>query len=474
MDKKIVDYRSVQLSWLISFQQKVVAGELAAEVELVIATKDHAGPKGFNLAKGETLRVLDRTKAEVQLSRPYGDMRTGTVPVGVVKTKEREAWSTEDVCEYVIKQSCMKKRCVYLDIMPKGTVSKREYLGAFVSQARRCRFADLVEALHYFFSAKKVEFSKQFVWLDIFCANQPMLTAENIADDVRKKNEGTLTTGLHLAIANFEDRVMFMDTWDSPTALTRAWCIWEVLGVANANQQIEIALSEKEHDRFIHILTSDYDKILENMVRLDVRNAGCHSKKDLKMIHSAVQKDSSFEELNNIVLSQLRLWVAGTGMQEMKKEEAKPQKDEEKVALLANQVGMTYRDQGKYEVAERLLKKALKMRRALSTEKYDEKVAVQLLNLAHLYSRLRKFDLGIPMFEECLKIREEVFGPTHDKTAVALTGLGGVLYLVGKLEEAKPYHERSIAIGLKSDDPNKVPLAKAKRELAKVLRDQVR
>lgn len=451
----------------------MVSGELAPGVNLVEAVEDFSGKAGFSIRKGETLRAKPSGKGSYALSRPYGAVRNGIVPASAVKAKARENWSTEDVCEQVIKQECMKKRCVYLELLPSSVVSKVEYKGAFVSQARRCRFADLVEALSYFYTAKKVDLSEQYVWLDIFCANQPEMTSEQNADEVRKQNEVELTTGLHRAIAHFEERVMFMDRWDSPTTLTRAWCIWEVLGVANANRQIDIALNEREHDRFIAVLTEDYDKILDSLVKMDVRTADCHAKKDLEMIRTAIQRDSSFEELNNIVLSQLRLWVAGTGMQEMQKEEAKAEKDEFKVALLANQVGMTYRDQGQYAIAEELLKKALNMRRRLSTEEYDEKVALQLLNLAHLYSRLRKFKEGEPMFRECLKIRENVFGPSDDRTGIALTGLGGMLHLMGKLEEAKPLLERAIAIGAKSKAKSRLPLAKAKRDFGKVLREQV-
>ena len=151
------------------------------------------------------------------VSRPYGDVRTGEIAKSVVSPKPRKEWNTEDVAEYIIKQACLADQCTFLEVIekPSKNVSRSEYKGTFVSQAHRCPFADLVDALQHCYTLKKADIADQYVWLDIFSANQPKLTARNVEPAVREENERQLTEGLHIAIANFEQRVMCMDKWDS-------------------------------------------------------------------------------------------------------------------------------------------------------------------------------------------------------------------------------------------------------------------
>ena len=296
-------------------------------------------------------------------------------------------WSTEDVAEYVIKRACMKDQCTYLEMIekPEKNVSKKNYKGTFVSQARRCRFADLVGSLEYFYTLKMADIVEQYVWLDIFSANQPKLTARNVEPAVRKENERQLTEGLHISIANFKQRVMFMDKWDGAAPLKRAWCVWEIFGVAKAKKPLEIALPESEYDRFIVTLKEDYDSIITKTSAVDVEKAQCFNPADLKAIHKAIREESSFQTLDDIVKTQLRLWVASTGKLQVEKEEQKECPVSKEISLLANQAGRTYHDQGDFRNAEPLLRKALRVAEENSEDrKSDSDVARALCNLASM------------------------------------------------------------------------------------------
>ena len=384
---KVVDYRSVNLAWLVDFKDKVFAKTLAPDVELVHAREDLGAGSNFEVIKGNTLCVTGETATAYNVSRPYGDVRTGEVPKSSVAPKLREEWSTEDVAEYVIKRACLEDECTYLELIetPKKNVSKKQYKGTFVSQARRCRFADLVGAVVHFYEMKKANIAKQYVWLDIFCANQPKLTARNVEPAVRAENELQLREGLHTAIANFEERVMFMDKWDGAAPLERAWCVWEIFGVAKAKKQLEIALPESEYDRFIVTLKEDFDSIITKTAGVDVKAAKCHNPDDLEIIHTAIDKESSFTTLDDIIKTQLRLWVASTGKLQVEKEEQKGNPDLKEIRQVANQAGRTYMDQGDFVNAEPLLRKALKVAEKLSEDREsDELVAVELNNLGAL------------------------------------------------------------------------------------------
>ena len=379
---KIVDYRSVNLAWLIEFKAQIQQGRLAKEINLVVAREDVTDGK-FHVRAGDTLCVEGRKGKSLKVSVPYGEVRSGSVVATSVKEKSRSDWTTEDVCEYVIKRSCMKKQCTYLEIMPKDAVSSKEYQGTFVSQARKCKFEDLVGSISYFYTLKKEDMKDKFLWLDIFSANQPKLTARNVEPFVQKENERQLTMGLHQAIANFDERVMFMDKWDAATPLTRAWCVWEIFGVDKAEKNLEIALPESEYDRFIVALKQDYTTILGTIAKVDVAKAQCFNPADLESIHKEIRQKSSFEALDDIIKTQLRLWVASTGKREVEKEEMKPNKNLEEISLLANLVANTFRDQGHYESAEPLLRKALKIAEDISKDREsDPTVGTRLNDLA--------------------------------------------------------------------------------------------
>ena len=384
---KVVDYRSVNLAWLVDFKDRVVSKALAPEVELVVAREDAGTSTGskFEIHVGDTLCVTGETATAYTVSRPYGDVRTGEVAKSVVTAKARTEWSTEDVAEYVIKWACREDQCTYLEMIeqPKKNVSRNEYKGTFVSQARRCRFADLVGALKYYYTLKKADIAEQFVWLDIFSANQPKLTARNVELAVRKENERQLTEGLHVAIANFEQRVMFMDKWDGAAPLTRAWCVWEIFGVAKAKKPLEIALPESEYDRFIVTLKEEYDSIITKTSAVNVEKAQCFNPADLTAIHKAIRTESSFQALDDIIKTQLRLWVASTGKLQVEKEEQKANPDVNEIALLANQAGLTYNELGDLANAEPLLRKALQSYKKQYGDDH-EFVATALNNLAKL------------------------------------------------------------------------------------------
>ena len=154
---KVVDYRSVNLSWPINFKDRVFNKELAPGIELVVAQEDAGTGSQFEIHEGDTLRVTSGTAAAYTVSRPYGDVRMGEVAKSAVEPKPRYAWSTEDVAEYVIKRACLVDQCLYLAMIEKSekNVSEGEYRGTFVSQVRKCLFADLVGSLEHFYTIKK-------------------------------------------------------------------------------------------------------------------------------------------------------------------------------------------------------------------------------------------------------------------------------------------------------------------------------
>ena len=143
-----------------------------------------------------------------------------------------------------------------------------------------------------------------------------------------------------------------MDKWDGAAALTRSWCVWKVFGVAKAKKQLEIALPESEYDRFIVTLKEDYDSIITKTSAVNDEKAQCFNPVDLTAIHKAIRTESFFQTLDDIVKTQLRLWVASTGKLHVEKEEQKANPDMREIRSVPNQGGRTYQAQGDFANAE--------------------------------------------------------------------------------------------------------------------------
>jgi len=106
-----------------------------------------------------------------------------------------------------------------------------------------------------------------------------------------------------------------------------------------------------------------------------------------------------------------------------------------------NNLGRFYKDTGRYEQAEKLL------RRSLNIEKRpgpSSNVADRMNNLASLYSLMDRPDKAEEMLRAALEMMESLFPDGHWFTAVCAGNLGSVLLRQGRLEEAEPLLKQAI------------------------------
>ena len=322
---EIVSYKPISFKAVKEFRDKVLAGK-EAPVELYIVEKACDDGRGFGVSKGDTLLKVGGKGKTGKFSRPWGDTKTGKLPLQNLKLKPRVEWTCEDVCEYAVKPLCMDIQSYYTDVLAKEDqtlVRKKDFdRGTFVSYARKMVFDELVKALdNYFTNEPAVDLDQVFIWMDIFCANQPKLTDPFSAKELMSIRYDLLTKGLHHAIATFERKVIVFDDWKNPAPLKRAWCVWEVFGVALAGQELNIAMPPQQEDAFIAAFKAqqDFGDILNSLAAIDVQSAKCFNEDDLKMIHEAIERDSSFTAVNEKVLSKLREWHVRVVKTELKK-----------------------------------------------------------------------------------------------------------------------------------------------------------
>ena len=344
---EIVCYKPISYKWVKQFRDDVLSKKEAKDVELYVVQQSCDDGHGFGVSKGDTLLKVGGSGQSVQVSRPWGSTTTGTLPLKKLKLKPRVNWSCEDVCEYAVKPQCMEIQSYYTDLLAKenpALVRKEDFdRGTFISYARKMTFDELVNALdNYFQNEPSIDRDTVFVWMDIFCANQPKLTDPLSQQELMQLRYDSLTKGLHHAITRFERKVIVFDDWKNPAPLQRAWCVWEVFGVALAGHELDIAMNKQQENGYLSALLGvdenhQFGDIMRSLVGINVEHAECFNEDDLKMIRGEIRKRSSFAAVNETVLGKLREWFVKTAKLELKKYNTqKPEPLEVKANLLNN------------------------------------------------------------------------------------------------------------------------------------------
>lgn len=364
---EIVTYHSILLSHVKAFRNKVNNCVEGTGVRLFTASEG-----GDNFDVGHTIKFVNEDKDGKSFVgwRAYNENKEFVVPYRKVQEKKRVHWTTEDVCEFIIKPKCAEMGSYYTDLVKNDlldgndVVNKDEYAGTFVSYARQTKFNDMIDALDcYFEDIADVDRSNVYIWMDIFCANQPALTSNKIDMNVKDMQYDLLTVGLHQAISKFPCKVIVFDDWRAPSVLKRAWCVWEVFGVAlsekelvqagkevNVSAKLGIAMVAKEVDSFVSSLRDNgkFDDIRKSLCTIDVAKAECFNPVDKQNIKEAIEKKSSYAEVNETVLKQLRAWhirTAGNTLNNKRSSMDGTMNSQDDLATLSNSVGTLMQDQ---------------------------------------------------------------------------------------------------------------------------------
>jgi esterase/lipase superfamily enzyme len=116
------------------------------------------------------------------------------------------------------------------------------------------------------------------------------------------------------------------------------------------------------------------------------------------------------------------------------------------VAIRLNNLAGLYEDEGRYDKAEPLYKRAIAIdEKVLRTD--HPIVAWMRINLGSFYKSQGRYDDAEPLLQSALEINEKVFGPTHPKLANILSQLGDLYRLQHKCDQAENLFQRARSIG---------------------------
>jgi hypothetical protein len=188
----------------------------------------------------------------------------------------------------------------------------------FVSHAHSCSFRSLVDGLKQLVADLPPHAPLPFLWLDFLCLDLHL--PQNIPQ------EWWSTTFKH-AIQQVGHTVMLLQPWDSPIALTRAWCLWELYATVDIDADFSVCLVPEERKAFETALLKRPRSVLQAFSKIEVERSQASRDVDRQMVLAEVNEqfedaerqphymkvDGGPEGLNALVTAELRdKWVVGS------------------------------------------------------------------------------------------------------------------------------------------------------------------
>ena len=105
--------------------------------------------------------------------------------------------------------------------------------------------------------------------------------------------------------------VLFLDPWERPEPLARAWCLWELYHTVDCGARLDVVMSDEQRRRFRRALMNEdggdgLESITRAVTSIDVERAETRKAKDRDMIMDAVRGSVGFYELNKLLMARMR------------------------------------------------------------------------------------------------------------------------------------------------------------------------
>jgi tetratricopeptide (TPR) repeat protein len=125
-----------------------------------------------------------------------------------------------------------------------------------------------------------------------------------------------------------------------------------------------------------------------------------------------------------------------------------------------NGLAKLYRDEGRYDEAEKLYKRALEIRLAALGKDHQDTAEI-IGNLGGLHRDTHNYSESEKCYNEALKIDRKLLGETHPYVATDMNNLAGLYRDMGRHEEAKTLFNKALSMRELSLGPNHPYCAKS-------------
>ena len=186
-----------------------------------------------------------------------------------------------------------------------------------------------------------------------------------------------------------------------PSALTRAWCIYELAKSLAKERTLHVMLGAESAAQFADTLCNDpggHRWVGQILVRVDVKQAQITKAEDREYILGEVGKlPGGMGAVNSSVMGALSGWVVDEAQAML---EAVPEAERGRSGLLSN-VAILLKNQGRLAEAETLQRERLALRRAKSGDRSPNTLGA-LGNLAVNLQKQGKLAQAEPLFREAV------------------------------------------------------------------------
>ncbi len=353
-------------------------------------------------------------------------------------------WTTDDVSNQIIKPITKSGQCSlveylknnYFDVSnrhPELQVSYDEVCASkasiFISHAWKYRYIDVVSSLETYFETNKDgnSASSTYLWFDLVVNDQwkgPLLP------------QIWWKTVFLSAIKEIGHTLMVCVPWNTPTTLTRAWCLWELYCTHISGAKLSLQMSSDELATFQCMLRSDPNCVLQSLSVIDLEKSDAGNPDDLRMIFESVRSiDKGFHGVNVAVKTLLREWILESALLLLQNRINDGQNLTYELSRLTdmNTVALVLKLTEKPERALAVFHEIYKAYTALLGE-YHPKSSIALSNLASAtidaYGSGGKRMEVEKMFSDALFRLETLIGINHDESVRISYNLGNITIII--------------------------------------------
>ncbi|KAL1503824.1 hypothetical protein AB1Y20_012291 [Prymnesium parvum] len=300
----------------------------------------------------------------------------------------------------------------------------------------------------------------RYVFIDIFCASQNLLTGAFHSPHVTKEADPRGYAERHEDIGGVMDGAMaaademlfycspLTEAWEAPRdpfllpergeppeqwtrrgpcAVTRAWCVFEMARAIAKQYTLHVV---ERHEGGVGAITASVCEALRTWLADEGRAA-------LAWLPEKKRGTSLLiANLGRLLQAQGRLDEAGALFHEdLEACRATLGNRHPSTLISINSLGGLLQDQGQLDEAGALYREALEARRETLGDRHPDTLA-SINNLGRLLQAQGRLKEAEVLYRETLEARHETLGNRHPSTLTSINNLGGLLQAQGRLEEA--------------------------------------
>lgn len=371
--------------------------------------------------------------------------------------EELRGKKTSEVSELLLKPRTLGAGIAYVDLlegelMDDGSPAVDEAT-CFVSHAWSTQFLDLCECI-ITWAKTRVGDEVPYVWLDVFAVNQHQ------GDMPAEWWDTTFRT----AVGALGHTLLVLTPWDKPVAISRVWCLWEILCTIDQGCELTVLMPESQRRSFAEALKSDLDGVQHKVAAVDAEHAQAYEEEDRRRIFAEIRKlKRGFLDINNKVKERLRQWTFEAGVKVLNEMPVANRATSDLILSLAEYT----RKHTQYGLSEQLYQQAVAGRREQLGDEDPETLAA-IGGLGYLLEYQGKNAEAEPFLVEALEGRRRALGNDKPHTLQSMNDLGNLYLGERNFERAEALYKEALAGRQAIYDPNSYEVLQSNNNLGRL------